>query len=354
MASRSTWSTCEDGDEKTFKMLASGETFGVFQLESAGMRRAVLELKPESVDDLAALVALYRPGPMQHIGTFARTKHGLEEVHYPHPDLADILDSTYGVIVYQDQVLKIAQKFGGYTLGQADIMRKAMGKKIAYLMQEQRERFMNGALEKGYSKEDAQNVFELIEPFAGYAFNKAHSYSYGTIAYQTAWLKANYPEEYLCAVLMGADSHPAGTHERIAQAYNECVRLGIPVLAPDVNKSFPNFSLEEMPDGKTAIRFGMAMIKNVGQGAAESVVESREAVNGAFDSLDEFCRSFNARNVNKRGLESLIKAGCLDSFTGSSDARGSLLVNLDRIMNMAQSAIKLKEIGPVDHVRPVW
>ena len=208
------------------------------------MRRAVLELKPESVDDLAALVALYRPGPMQHIGTFARTKNGLEEVHYPHPDLAEILDSTYGIIVYQDQVLKIAQKFGGYSLGQADIMRKAMGKKIASLMQEQRDKFMSGALEKGYSQEDAQKVFDLIEPFAGYAFNKAHSYSYGTIAYQTAWLKANYPEDYLCAVLMAADSHPAGTHERIAQAFNECVRLGIPVLAPDVNKSQANFSLE--------------------------------------------------------------------------------------------------------------
>src|SRR5690606_34866165 len=223
--------------------------------------------------------------------------------------------------------------------------RKAMGKKIASLMQEQRDKFISGALEKGYSREDAQKVFELIEPFAGYAFNKAHSYSYGTIAYQTAWLKSNYPEEYLCAVLMGADSSPAGTHERIAQAFNECVRLGIPVLGPDVNMSQPNFSLEDLPDGRTAIRFGMAMIKNVGEGAAESIVESREAAGGKFDSLDEFCRTFNARNVNKRSLESLIKAGCLDSLTGGSDARGSLVLNLDRIMNMAQSAIKLKESG---------
>ena len=335
----------DDGDAKTFAMLASGETFGVFQLESAGMRRAVLELKPESVDDLAALVALYRPGPMQHIGTFARTKNGLEEVHYPHPDLADILDSTYGIIVYQDQVLKIAQKFGGYTLGQADIMRKAMGKKIASLMQEQREKFTSGALAKGYSQEDAQTVFDLIEPFAGYAFNKAHSYSYGTIAYQTAWLKSNYPEDYLCAVLMAADSHPAGTHERIAQAYNECVRLGIPVLAPDVNRSQANFALEEQADGKTAIRFGMAMIKNVGEGAAQSIVESREGSGGVFTSVDEFCRGFNVRNVNKRALESLIKAGCLDGLAGSSEARGSMLMNVDRIMTMAQSALKLKETG---------
>jgi DNA polymerase-3 subunit alpha len=334
-----------DGDPRSFEMLGSGETFGVFQLESAGMRRAVIELKPNSVDDLAALVALYRPGPMQFIGQFCRAKHGLEEVQYPHPDLADILDSTYGIIVYQDQVLKIAQKFGGYSLGAADIMRKAMGKKIASLMLEQKDRFTAGALEKGYTAEAAQKVFELIEPFAGYAFNKAHSYSYGTIAYQTAWLKANYPEEYLTAVLMGADSHPAGTHERIAQAYNECVRLGIPVLPPDVNKSAVNFCLETMDDGKIAIRYGLSMIKNVGEGAAESILESREVAGGHFDSLDDLCRVLNTRNVNKRALESLVKAGCLDSVAGSSDARGSMLQNLDRILNMAQSALKLKETG---------
>ncbi|HEX5141378.1 MAG TPA: DNA polymerase III subunit alpha, partial [Dehalococcoidia bacterium] len=335
----------EDGDPKSFEMLASGETFGVFQLESAGMRRAVLELKPTSIDDLAALVALYRPGPMQFIGQFCRAKHGLEEVKYPHPDLADILDSTYGIIVYQDQVLKIAQKFGGYSLGAADIMRKAMGKKIASLMLEQKDKFTAGALEKGYTKEDADKVFELIEPFAGYAFNKAHSYSYGTIAYQTAWLKANYPEEYLTAVLMHADSHPAGTHERIAQAYNECVRLGIPVLPPDVNKSEVNFSLEAMEDGKTAIRYGLSMIKNVGEGAAESIIESRKVAGGSFDSLDDLCRVLNTRNVNKRALESLVKAGCLDSVAGSMEARGSMLLNLDRILGMAQSALKLKETG---------
>ncbi len=335
----------EDGDEKTFAMLATGETFGVFQLESAGMRRAVLELKPTSVDDLAALVALYRPGPMQFIGQFCRAKHGLEEVQYPHPDLADILDSTYGIIVYQDQVLKIAQKFGGYSLGAADIMRKAMGKKIAYLMLEQKDKFTSGALEKGYTLEDAQKVFDLIEPFAGYAFNKAHSYSYGTIAYQTAWLKANYPEEYLTAVLRQADSHPSGTHERIAQAYNECVRLGIPVLPPDVNKSMVNFALEDMDDGKTAIRFGLSMIKNVGQGAAESILESRAAAGGSFPSLDEFSRVLNTHNVNKRVLESLVKAGCLDSVAGDPDGRGALLVNLDRILGIAQSEQKLKETG---------
>jgi len=335
----------EDGDEKTFAMLGRGETFGVFQLESAGMRRAMLELKPSSVDDLAALVALYRPGPMQHIGTFCRAKHGLEQINYPHDDLADILDSTYGVIVYQDQVLKIAQKFAGYSLGAADIMRKAMGKKIAAVMQAERTRFMSGAQEKGYSQGDANRVFELIEPFAGYAFNKAHSYAYGTIAYQTAWLKANYPEDYLTAVLMRADSHPAGSLERIAQAYSECVRLGIPVLPPDVNRSHVNFALETMPDGKIAIRYGLAMIKNVGVGAAESILASRESAGGEFASLDDFCRQLNTHNVNKRALESLVKTGCLDSIAGTVDARGAMLVNLDRILSIAQSANKLKETG---------
>jgi DNA polymerase-3 subunit alpha len=335
----------EDGDEKTFATLGEGDTFGVFQLESAGMRRAVVELKPTSVDDLAALVALYRPGPMQHIGAFCRAKHGLETVSYPHPDLADILDSTYGIIVFQDQVLKIAQKFAGYSLGAADIMRKAMGKKIAAMMQAERERFISGAIEKGYSNQDAQRIFDLIEPFAGYAFNKAHSYSYGTIAYQTAWLKSNYPVEYLTAVLMQADSHPAGALERIAQAYNECLRLGIPVLPPDVNNSKANFAIEETEDGRTAIRFGLAMIKNVGQGAAEAIVESREQAGGCFKSVNDLCRNLNTHNVNKRALESLVKAGALDSIAGKPEARGSMLINLDRIVSIAQSSQRLKETG---------
>jgi DNA polymerase-3 subunit alpha len=242
-------------------------------------------------------------------------------------------------------VLKIAQKFAGYSLGAADIMRKAMGKKIAYLMQAERDQFINGAIGKGYGKQDAEKVFDLIEPFAGYAFNKAHSYSYGTIAYQTAWLKANYPEEYLTAVLMHADSHPAGTLERIAQAYSECVRLGIPVLPPDANKSEVNFALEVIEDGRTGIRFGLSMIKNVGEGAAESLIESRIEAGGAFATLDDLCRNLNTRNLNKRALESLVKAGALDSVAGKPEARGSLLVNLDRILSIAQSSQKLRETG---------
>ena len=230
-------------------MLARGETFGVFQLASAGMRRSVQELKPNHIKDLAAMVALYRPGPMQHIPTYINTKHVREKVRYPHPDLGDILDETYGVIVYQDQVLLIAQKFAGYTLGEADVMRKAMGKKIRSIMKEQEQKFLAGAAQKGYSEADAQAIFDLILPFAGYAFNKAHSVSYGIIAYQTAYLKANFPEEYMTAVMM-----MAGTHERIAEAYGECVRLGIAVLQPDVNASEANFTLQTGEDAAKAIR----------------------------------------------------------------------------------------------------
>ncbi len=336
----------EDGDPKTFEMLTAGETFGVFQLESAGMRRAVVELKPTRLADLAALVALYRPGPMQHIGKFCRAKNGEEPITYPHPDLADILDETYGVITTQDQVLKIAQKFAGYSLGGADVMRKAMGKKVPELMQAERERFLSGARAKGYSQSDAEKIFELIEPFAGYAFNGAHAYAYGTIAYQTAFLKAHYPEEYMTAVLMQAPSHPTGAWERIAQAYNECMRIGIPILGPDVNMSEANFALEDGEDGRVSVRFGLAAVKNVGYGAAESLIEARRSdTSPRFASLEDFCRRVNVRNLNKRALESLVKAGALDSLAGGPDARGALMANIDRIMNLAQQSLRQRETG---------
>jgi DNA polymerase-3 subunit alpha len=309
------------------------------------MKRACMEMRPSRVADLAAIVALYRPGPMQHIGTYCRAKNGEEVIQYPHPDLADILDETYGVITFQDQVLKIAQKFAGYSLGAADIMRKAMGKKIASMMEAERERFISGAMAKGYSEPDAVKVFELIEPFAGYAFNKAHSYSYGTIAYQTAYLKAHYLPEYMAAILMQAQNHPAGGLARIAQAYSECLRAGIAVLPPDVNRSNVNFSLEDAADGRTAIRFGLAAIKNVGSGAAEEVVQARCQAGGAFASLDDFCRRVNARSLNKRALESLIKAGALDSLAGVPEPRGGLLLNVDRILSIAQRAQRLRETG---------
>jgi DNA polymerase III subunit alpha len=331
-----------DGDQRTYAMLASGETFGVFQLESAGMRRAIQELRPTSISELAALVALYRPGPMQHIPTFCRAKHGLEEIRYPHPDLADILDETFGVIVYQDQVLLIAQQFAGYTLGAADVMRKAMGKKIAEKMRAEREQFIAGAGEKGYSKSDAEKVFDLIEPFAGYAFNKAHAVCYGTIAYQTAYLKANYPAEYMTAVLRLASSHPAGAAVRVAAAVAECVKLGIPVRGPDINLSGVTFDVESVPGEQNAIRFGLSIIKNVGESAVRAVCDARSATpDGRFSSLEEVCNLVNVSQISKRVMESLIKGGTFDSVLD----RATALAKLDGAMAAASAFQKAKQRG---------
>jgi len=323
-------------DQKTFDLLASGETVGVFQLEGAGMRRYIKELKPTTFSDIAAMVALYRPGPMEHIPTFIKAKHGLEPIRYPHPTLASILEETYGVIVYQDQVLFIVQAFAGYSLGQADIFRKAMGKKIPEVMQKERRNFIAGARKKDFSPEVAAEVFALIEPFAGYAFNKAHSVSYALIAYQTAYLKANYPAEYITAFLI---IH-AGQSEKAASAVLECHRLGITVLPPDINRSQVNFSIEQGDDGTPVIRFGLTAIKNVGPGAVQPIIAERDK-GGEFKSIEDLCRRTDLSAVNKRVMESLIKTGALDSL----DSRGALLNNIGRILSLAQREQRLRETG---------
>ncbi|HEX5480550.1 MAG TPA: DNA polymerase III subunit alpha [Dehalococcoidia bacterium] len=327
-----------DGDPKTFEMLGRGDTFGVFQLESPGMRRLIQDLQPDRVSDLIALVALYRPGPMQHIGTYCRAKHDPSLVQYPHPDLAEILDETYGVIAFQDQVLLVLQKFAGYALKDADAIRKAMSKKIASLMQAEGEKFIAAAVKNGYTQEQAQEIFTLIEPFAGYAFNKAHSACYGTIAYQTAWLKANYPHEYMTAVLSSA-----GVHERVAQAVAECMRLDIEVRPPDINRSGVNFELDTSAESPL-IRFGLSTVKNVGSAAAESIVSAR-AEGGAFASVEDFIKRVDLHAINKRTIESLIKAGALDCLVEQPEQRGTLLRNVDRIVSLAQREQKLKESG---------
>lgn len=333
--------TLPDGDPKTYAMLAKGETFGVFQLESAGMRRYIQDLQPATIAELMAMVALYRPGPMQHIPRYCNAKHGREENRYPHPDLANILDETYGVIVYQDQVLFILRQFAGYTMGEADKVRKAMGKKIAEMMAAEREKFTKGALKQGYTTDEATAVFDLIEPFAGYAFNKAHSACYGTIAYQTAYLKANYAAEYMTAVLALADSHPSGFAERVGAAVAECTKLGIEVLPPHVNHSGASFSTETLPSGASAIRFGLATVKNVGEAAIDGIAAERQA-SGLFGSLEDFCRRASIKNANKRTIESLIKAGALDGFGFS---RTTLVTNVDRIVSLITREQRLKESG---------
>ncbi len=323
-------------DAKTFALLSSGETTGVFQLEGAGMRRYIKELKPTNFSDISAMVALYRPGPMEHIPTFIKAKHGIEPIRYPDPALTSILEETYGVIVYQEQVLFIVQALAGYSLGQADIFRKAMGKKIPEVMKKESRNFIAGAKKKGFSAEVASEVFALIEPFAGYAFNKAHATSYALIAYQTAYLKANYPEEYMTAFLITN----AGQLEKVANAVAECRRLEIPVLPPDINHSLANFSIEKNDGNAPAIRFGLTAIKNVGLGAIEPIIAecSKE---GEFKSIEDLCRRCDLHGVNKRVMESLIKAGALDSLGN----RGTLLHSINSILSLAQREQRSRETG---------
>ena len=337
-----------DGDEAAAELLAEGRTFGVFQLEGGGMRRWVQELQPGDIRELAAMIALYRPGPMEHIPRYIDVKYGRAEAHYPHPDLAPVLDETYGVITYQDQVLEIARNFAGYTLGQADVMRKAMGKKIPEVMLAERERFIGGATGKGYDQHLAEQLFDLIEPFAGYAFNKAHAFSYAVIAYRTAWLKAHYPVEFMTAVLMAAGAHPTGAQDRIAAAIAECARLGIEVLPPDINASGQNFRIaKRAAEGAGgSILFGLAQIKNVGQGAVEGLLAVRDE-DGSFTSIEDFARRVDPRDCNRRVLESLAKAGALDPLLRKEQGedRSSVVFGVDRILTVAQEAQRQRDTG---------
>ena len=330
-----------DGDAATMETLGRGETFGVFQLESAGMRRYVRELKPRGIAEICAMVALYRPGPMAHIPTYIRARHGEEAIQHPHPDLAGILADTYGVIVYQDQVMQIAQRFAGYTLGQADVMRKAMGKKQPEVMAAESSRFIEGAVANGYAERDARAVWELIEPFAGYAFNKAHAWCYGHIAYQTAWLKSNHPVEYLTAVLQQAGAAP-DPHARIAQAAAECARLGIEVLPPDINHSGARFRVERRaddPDGP-AIRFGLGDVKNVGEAAVEGVIVERDK-GGPYTGAEDFCKRADLSAATSRTIEHLALAGALDAI----GERGAIRAGADRLAAFARRERELRDSG---------
>ena len=321
-------------DPKAFALLAAGETTGIFQLEGSGMRRYIRELKPTSIGDLAAMVALYRPGPMAHIPRFIACKHGQEKIQYPHPSLEPILKDTYGIIVYQDQVLQIVRAAAGYSLGQADILRKAMGKKVPEIMAKERKRFIEGAMAKGLSEKEATDIFDLIEPFAGYAFNRAHAYCYAVVAYRTAFLKANYSVEYMAAVLGAA----MGNTEKIATAIAECKRLGIEVKPPDINYSDVGFTIEANHVTQ-AIRFGLGAIKNVGSGI-EAIIEARKN-EGPFKSIDDFSRRVDLQRVNKRALESLIKAGAMDSL----GYRSQLLAVLDRVVSAGQASQRAAQAG---------
>lgn len=294
-------------DDKTFSMIGEGHTVGVFQFESSGMREYLSKLKPRSIDDLAAMNALYRPGPMEFIGDFIDRKFGRQKIEYLHPSMEPILKSTYGIIVFQEQVMQLASEIAGFTLAQSDIMRRAMGKKKADVMAQQRVAFVDGAGEKGISKKVATEIFDMIDKFANYGFNKSHSVAYSILAYQTAWLKANHTPEFMAA-LMTAEMAKT---DKVVLLIDECRKLGIEVLPPDVNESFVDFSVHE-----NRIRFGLAAIKNVGIGAVESIVEAREK-DGHFQSIFDFAERVNTRAVNKKTMESLVLAGAMDTLDGN-------------------------------------
>jgi DNA polymerase-3 subunit alpha len=313
-------------DKKTFEMLARGETIGLFQLNGEGMTRSLIELKPTVIYDINVMVALYRPGPMDNIQEYISRKNGKKPVVYLHPKMKSFLDRTFGVLVYQDDLLYTAIEVAGYTWGEVDKFRKAIGKKIREEMAKQHVKFVEGCQKHGgMTEKKAEELWNLFEPFQGYGFNKAHAASYGKVAYQTAYMKANFPAIYMSAVL----SAESGDVEKIAEIIGECKRMGIPVLPPDVNQSFEEFGMIKngTGDGKDAIRFGLTTIKNFGEGIATSIVSERKA-NGKFTSLSDFLRRIKDKNLNKKSLESLIKTGAMDSFGD----RNLLLHNLEHIL----------------------
>ena len=311
-------------DKKTYDLLSEGETTGIFQLESPGMRRYIKELKPTSIFDLQAMVALYRPGPMAIIPEFIKRKHNPALIDYPDPRLEEILKESYGVITFQDDVLLTAITLAGYTWLDADKFRKAMGKKIPAEMKKQKELFIKGCVANGLPMSKAEGFFELIAPFAGYGFNKAHAACYAIIAFRTAYLKANFPVEFMTALLTAESRGTTGPakNEKIAQAIAECRRLNVTVLPPHINRSDKEFSIED----KIQVRFGLSAVKNVGEAVIENIIEARG--DKPFTSFQDFCLRVNLSTVNKKTIESLIKTGAMDEFGN----RASLLVALPEIV----------------------
>ncbi|HEX5529251.1 MAG TPA: DNA polymerase III subunit alpha, partial [Methylomirabilota bacterium] len=321
-------------DGKTYQLLTDARTFGVFQLESAGMRDALKRLKPQRIEDIIAMVALYRPGPMDLIEDFVNRKHGRAAIAYEHPLMESHLQETYGIMIYQEQVMKLAADLAGFSLGEADTLRKAMGKKDRELMAQQREKFVSGCKANKIDVRKAERIWDLIEKFAGYGFNKSHAACYGVVAYQTAYLKANYPTEFMAALLTSEMEKT----DKIVQYVEETRTMGLRVEPPDVNVSRAQFTV-----AGDAIHFGLAAIKNVGATAIDSIVKVREA-DGAFPSLDEFCARVDLRLVNRRVIECLIKAGAFDSL---GNTRAGLLASLDQAMEGGQRRQRDREEGQV-------
>lgn len=312
-------------DPKTYQLLQEALTTSVFQLESDGMKRYLKELHPTTFEDITAMVALYRPGPMQFIPDYISRKHGRQEkIEYLHPKLEPILKETQGICIYQEQLMKIAQEVCGFTLGEADVLRKAIGKKIKNLLDAQEQKFIEGAIKNGASKKVAEELWQWILPFAAYGFNKSHSAAYATIAYQTAYLKAHYPVEFMASVLTSERADV----ERIAFLIDECKKMDVEVLPPNINESLKNFTVVE---GKNQIRFGLLAIKNVGVNIIDAVVEEKKA-SGAFKSIGDFIHRVKSKDLNKKSMEALIKAGSFDQFA----ERNQLLQNLEKMLEIAR------------------
>ncbi len=319
-------------DKKAFELISNGQTVGVFQLESSGMRHLAKELKPNKMSDIAAMVALYRPGPMGLIPAFLEGKKNPAKIKYLHKDLKPILAETYGILVYQEQVMEIAHRLAGYSMSEADNLRMAMGKKKKELMKKEKEKFIAGCLKNGYTKKLAESIFNFMEKFAAYGFNKPHSASYALIAYWTAYIKANYPVEFMTALLSAELKGVAGPQREIkmSQAIEECRRMEIPVLPPDINRSVSDFVIEN-----NAIRFGLSAIKNVGQAAIESIITARQK--GPFKSFKDFLYRVDLQKVNKKTVESLIKANALSTFGNRASLLAAYPVVVRDILSLKSS-----------------
>lgn len=327
-------------DPKVFELLSRGDTVGVFQLESTGMRDVLRRLRPDTFEDIIAVVALYRPGPMDNIPSYIRRKHGEEEPDYLYPTLEPILRETQGIMVYQEQVMQIAQELSGYSLGSADILRRAMGKKIKEEMDKQRQIFVDGACARGVPDGKANHIFDLVNKFAGYGFNKSHAAAYALVAYQTAYLKANHPVEFLAASM----SLDLNNTDKLNTFRQELVRLGIRLLQPDINNSEVTFAVERMTNGsvdESAIRFALAAIKNVGEGAMRTLVAERQR-NGPFKSLDDITKRLDARQINKRQLENLARAGVFDDLNAN---RRQVFESVETLLRRASATAEERASG---------
>ncbi|WP_422343901.1 DNA polymerase III subunit alpha [Parasphingorhabdus sp.] len=324
-------------DPKVFELLQRGDTVGVFQLESEGMRRTLAAVKPTNFGDIIALVSLYRPGPMDNIPLFGDRKNGRAELAYPHLLLEDILKETYGIFVYQEQVMQAAQIIGGYSLGEADLLRRAMGKKIQSEMDAQRSIFVDGAAKNGLESGQANELFDLIDKFAGYGFNKSHAAAYALLAYQTAWLKAHYPHEFYAAS-MCFDMHQS---DKLSIFVDDMKRLGVKILPPSINKSRPSFAVEEQDGALLAVRYALAGLKNVGEKAMQALVDERSG-NGLFQSMDDFANRVDPSGMNKRQIESLAAAGAFDELEPN---RAAVYEGADMLLSVANSAAEARTSG---------